>query len=91
MAPNVTGQTWTSAQMTSNSNTSGFNPKAPYNISIPQSTTVMQYHETQDSSSWMTYPTQCSLNGYQKPICSAFAMGTDEVMISPTIPQCQMQ
>lgn len=35
MAPKVTGQTWTTAQMQGNSATSGFNPQAPYNITIP--------------------------------------------------------
>lgn len=78
-SPQILNQTWNPANMLANNNTSGFNPKAPYQITIPQ--TVMSNVVVSTNNAYPSnpfgFPTNCAIMGYQRPFASEFSRGTN--------------
>jgi hypothetical protein len=75
--PLVMNQTYQYSQITNNTPNSGFNPKNPYQISIPSNFTTNQVGlNTGQILNNINIPTTCNLWGYRKPISSEFCRGT---------------
>lgn len=71
---------------------SGFSSKRPYQVGFRQAYNTNQVNSyTGESKYPVTYPTTCNLYGFERPIVGEFCRGTGETLLSPTIPQCQMQ
>jgi len=66
-SPRLLNQTFSINNITNNNTSSGYNPKAPYQLQIPQSTTF-QAMVPGGVFKTMTVPNTCNLFGYQKPI-----------------------
>lgn len=78
-SPQVLNQTWTSADMLNTNSSSGFNPKAPYQISIPDQVISNVVVSTMNNypSNAISFPTNCALMGFQKPFAPEFSRGTN--------------
>mgnify|MGYP003333266491 CR=1 FL=1 len=69
-SPSVLNQTYQYNQITQNTVNSGFNPKQPYQISIPQDNdiNVVNVNDPKHPYKNLKIPNRCNLWGYQKPI-----------------------
>lgn len=60
-------------------NGSGFNPKAPYQVHIPETVISNVVVSTMNNypSNPISFPTNCALMGFQKPFAPEFSRGTN--------------
>lgn len=68
--PNVLNQNYIYSSITSNTSTSGFNAKNPYQINFPSVCSTNQVDMNTGNSMGALYPNTCNLWGFQKPISS---------------------
>ena len=77
VCPQVLNQTWNYGDMMDNSQTSGFNPKAPYNINCAPTYSA----QLTAGNSITPIPTEYAVSpfnlGFTKPISSAFCRGSE--------------
>lgn len=67
--PYVLNQTYTMQNFLQNNPYSGYNPKNPYQIAIPQTINVQLPNLSTNTLANTIMPNTCNLYGFQKPIC----------------------